>query len=424
MTIKMMKLMAERKIKALRKNATPKPKAKAKPKVKEELIDVKFEPLPEVKPFMLTPSTKTLLPKVSTFNPYLGCDPEFFFKMDGGVIGAEKVFKKDGLLNSVPSINDNCVLSGTTSKFIIDGVQAELNPRPNTCRANLANEISACFKTLKAELEKQGKGVTVDLARSIVISDKELASLDKENQKLGCMPSNSVYKNAGIKLSDVDGSKHKQRSAGGHIHIGTLNNSHLKEKIDKEPDTVVQMLDLLCGNTCVLVDRDEGNKERRKLYGRAGEYRLPKHGLEYRTLSNFWLESYHLMSLAFGMARLSVELVSDKTNGKQFVDTFLGAVDQKDVQQAINENDFDLAMSNFKKIEPLIADVTSGTEHFALNKATMPQFHFFIKNVKENGLKHYFKQDPITHWTTLPECHKDGFHYFLSNVVAPEMKRA
>ncbi len=369
-------------------------------------------------------NTTIALPHVARFNPYLGCDPEFFFKLGDTVIGAEKVFAKDGLDNKIASANDLCVLSGTKSKFIIDGVQAELNPRPNTCRANLANEISACFKTLKAELEKQGKGVSVDLSRSITISEEELASLDKDNQKLGCMPSKSVYANAGVKLTDIDGSKHRQRSAGGHIHIGTASQAHLRAKIDKDPDTLVQMLDLLCGNTCVLVDRDEGNKERRKLYGRAGEYRLPKHGLEYRTLSNFWLESYQLMSLAFGMARLSVELTADYNNGDKFVKAFLGSVDQKDVQTAINENDFDLAMSNFKKIESLIAKVTSNSEHFAISGSTLPAFHFFVNIVKEKGLKHYFKQDPITHWATLPECHRDGFDYFLRTVVSPDMKKA
>jgi len=404
-----------------------------KKKDKVETVILKAEIIPE--PIVATPAppivpplvNKVLkLPAVAHFNPPLGCDPEFFFKLDGVVIGAEKVFEKNGLRNTVPSVNDLCVVQGTESKFIIDGVQAELNPRPNTCRANLANEISACFKTLKKELEKQGKGVSVDLSRSITLTEQELSSLDKENQKLGCMPSKSVYANAGVKLAEVDGTKHLQRSAGGHIHIGVeSHNVGLKEMVAKDPDKVVQMLDLICGNTCVLIDRDEGNKERRKLYGRAGEYRLPKHGLEYRTLSNFWLESYHLMSFAFGTARLAIELVADKANNQKFIEAFLGSVNQVDVQKAINENDFDLALQNYKKIEPLIGQVTGQcpTEHFALNKSTLPAFEYFVHSAKEKGLKHYFKQDPITHWTTLPECHADGFHYFLTRTVQPEMQK-
>lgn len=365
---------------------------------------------------------KTPLPIVNTFQPYLGCDPEFFFKSDDGVIGAEKVFKKEGLLNTTPSVNDRCVLEGTKSQFVIDGVQAELNPRPNTCRANLANEISACFKTLDAELKKQKTNISVDFSRSVVISEEKLAELDKENQKLGCKPSNSAYRGAGVKLSEVDPLKHRQRSAGGHIHIGIKNQPRLEKAVKKHPTKVIKMLDIICGNTCVLIDRDEGNKERRKLYGRAGEYRLPAHGIEYRTLSNFWLESYHLMSLAFGMARLAVELISDEKNSAKYYKAFSKAVNMKDIERAINDNDFDLAYQNFKKIEPLLAEVTAmSSEHHPVNKNNLPQFHYFVSKVKTNGLKHFFKDDAMKHWTTLPEAHKDGFYYFLNTVIKPEM---
>ena len=44
---------------------------------------------------------------------------------------------------------------------------------------------------------------------------------------------------------------------------------------------------------------------RRKFYGAAGEYRLPKHGLEYRVLSSAVLSHPILTHLAFDMARLT-----------------------------------------------------------------------------------------------------------------------
>ena len=50
----------------------------------------------------------------------LGCDPEFFFSKNGAIVGSEKVLDKNGF-----------VVNGS-SKFVIDGVQAELNPIPNT----------------------------------------------------------------------------------------------------------------------------------------------------------------------------------------------------------------------------------------------------------------------------------------------------
>ena len=65
------------------------------------------------------------MPKVVELSPSMGCDPEFFLKdKEGSTIGSEKFIPKGGIR-----------VGG--SKFIIDGVQAELNPAPSTCRALL-----------------------------------------------------------------------------------------------------------------------------------------------------------------------------------------------------------------------------------------------------------------------------------------------
>lgn len=66
------------------------------------------------------------------------------------------------------------------------------------------------------------------------------------------------------------------RSAGGHVHIET--------KQDK--DSVIRACDLFLGVPSVLMD---SGTERRKLYGKAGACRYKHYGVEYRTLSNFWI---------------------------------------------------------------------------------------------------------------------------------------
>ncbi len=66
------------------------------------------------------------------------------------------------------------------------------------------------------------------------------------------------------------------RSAGGHVHVET--------KLPKKP--VVQAMDLFLSVPAVLMDKGE---ERKKLYGTAGAHRPKPYGVEYRTLSNFWI---------------------------------------------------------------------------------------------------------------------------------------
>jgi hypothetical protein len=72
------------------------------------------------------------------------------------------------------------------------------------------------------------------------------------------------------------------RSAGGHIHYETQ-----ADKID-----LVKNLDLNLGVASVLMDEGE---QRKQLYGKAGAHRPKPYGVEYRTLSNFWIHEKKFM---------------------------------------------------------------------------------------------------------------------------------
>ena len=66
------------------------------------------------------------------------------------------------------------------------------------------------------------------------------------------------------------------RSAGGHIHVET-----------KLPTIkTVTSMDLFLGVPSVVMD---DGQLRKQLYGKAGAFRPKKYGVEYRTLSNFWV---------------------------------------------------------------------------------------------------------------------------------------
>lgn len=360
------------------------------------------------------------LPKIYDISPTLGCDPEFFFKQDGEIIGAEKVLPKTGL-------------KAGDSKFIIDGVQAELNPRPSTCREILGTELRSCFMALLVEMKKT-KGLSADFSRTVEISKENLAQLDEAAKKFGCAPSMSIYKKiAGINISKVDPLKYRKRAAGGHIHIGHAGKSpitasdlkvpytRLYKALAEDHERTVEMLDIICGNTCVLIDRDKGNIERRKLYGKAGEYRLPVHGLEYRTLSNFWLTSYQTLSLAFGLVRTAVNMMSD-VNADLFYKELTSCVNQSDIHKAINNNDADLAMKNFMAIEKVLLEIVPATGRWPINSVNIKAFHHFVDKVQSDGLEYWFKQDVMSHWTKTENY--QGFNDYLNITVGADMKNS
>ena len=353
----------------------------------------------------------------------LGGDPEFFFTgSKGQTTGAEKILPEGGLIykpGSAPHDGSYTAISGTTSKVIIDGVQAELNPRPNTCRANLGNEIGACFRDLAKAIKDGKDGINVSFAPLVNITQKELDSLSEKSKVFGCAPSTNIYTAAESKIT-VDPKKYKKRSAGGHIHLGGRDCYPEVEKALKNIDVMVPILDIIVGNTCVLIDRNPCNKERRKVYGRAGEHRVKPYGVEYRTLSNFWLQSYQLMSFVMGLARMAVHIVQQSTPTNDYVGALNAAVNRDDIIKAINNNDFDLAYSNFLKIEPILLEATgNNNENYPICKTNIDSFHWFIAR----GFNHFFTEDPFAHWIKLPEGHGTGWETFLNNVVSSDMKK-
>jgi hypothetical protein len=334
----------------------------------------------------------------------MGCDPEFFFKPKKGrfIVGAEKVISIKGL--NVKSLHNTLV----NSAVICDGVQGELNVAPSLCRAHVGNQIRECFTTLNKNL---GDNV-VDFRPLAKITKKELKSLSPQSKVFGCSPSNNAWElPPEIPIEDINPNEYRIRTAGGHIHIGAKDvtiHALLHGNIVK----TIKMMDYLVGNTCVLLDRDISQIERRKTYGRAGEYRKQPWGLEYRTLSNFWLKSYQLMSFVLGLARETVSIVKQEHEEK-----FFKAVSVQDIILAINTNDFDLALYNFKQFIPIITElVPDSQEQFPLNGKDMDDFLWFV----DKGIDYFFTTEPMKHWLNLKEGHGIGWENFIQYQVRPE----
>lgn len=348
----------------------------------------------------------------------LGCDPEFFFSKSGKIIGAEKIISKKGLI----------LTDYSSTKVIVDGVLAELNPIPCSCRQDLGHEISRCFEAIKNVISSD-PSLGVDFSQKITLTKKELDSLSDESKKFGCAPSNNVYSKQTNSVK-VKENTFKPRVAGGHIHLGHSGIKVIKDALDN-PDRVIPMLDVLLGNSCVLIDKDPNAKNRRRLYGKAGEYRTPAHGLEYRTLSNFWLKSYPLMSFVMGMARLAVLMVaSDKDNG-EYEKKILDKVNLAKIKRAINNNDYHLAYENFLDIEKSLLEITNKNSNGNQNReypicdSNIKQFKYFISK----PLDYWFKDNPVDHWIKYRSedgnnvfVRNHGWENFINKIVNKDMK--
>lgn len=350
--------------------------------------------------------------KIEYKSVVFGADPEFFFGKKGVVVGAEKVLPKEGLRQLFMNWQSGKLEPQGNPLVIIDGVQGEFNFTEATCRQTFASGIINSFVLLN-EVAK-AKKVELSFAQMVEITEEELKSLSPESQQFGCAPSNNIY--GEMKNPIVDASKFFYRSAGGHIHLGHGDQKDVAA-ILANPEVLVPLLDIIVGNTCVLIDRDPGNVERRKVYGRAGEYRLPKHGLEYRTPSNFWLRSYQVMSLVLALSRFAVCVAGNK----KATEEVMGLVNMYDIQKAINTNDAELAQKNFDKIKEVLSSIsiydTNTSLFFPFEGIRLAQFEFFVSK----GLDHWFKTDILTHWLSQPRDREVGWEGFVESMVAQQM---
>jgi hypothetical protein len=353
----------------------------------------------------------------------MGCDPEFFLSTKDGKIVESSVLIPDNGIKSNKG-HQTCVTNdGLSTKLTRDGVQVEINCRPNTCRANLGNEIMHIFGQLYEKLNNEQANLKACFDEVVKLDVDIMAKLDNTSKVFGCAPSKNLYSGK-TSIITVDASKYPYRSGGGHIHIGGAvgNRVEVREFLHKQTKLAVRLLDIVCGNTCVLIDRDPGQIERRKVYGRAGEYRLPEYGLEYRTPSNFWLRSYELFSLTFGLARLAIEIgltiyAYEKANKKRHpYRILLRLCTKKNIEIAINNNDFDLAKKNFDKIKHILCKMTGYSGHYPIADDNLADFEYFV----EKGIDHWFKEDPLMHWKNHPEGHETGWESWCNRTVKPQ----
>lgn len=327
----------------------------------------------------------------------LGTDPEYFLSRRGKIIGSEKIIPEKGLIDQY-------------LKYVVrDGVQIELHPPCATTVPFVGKNLSKAFKVLKNHLAASPT-VKVSFAPVVDVSEKELASLAEESRILGCAPSENWY---GLPRLSVPEGTQPPRSAGGHIHVGLT--APIYERVGNDHRrSLTPLMDILVGNTGVLLDREPRAAERRKLYGRAGEFRLPEHGLEYRTLSNFWTRSYPLMELMMGLSLTAVSVLHTSLLGSGDPEgEIAGSIDLNKVVKAIMDNDRDLAYENWKTVTRFLAKwVPTDNPKFPLNANNLEKFDNFISMVAEKNLDAFLPADPVEHWINLDTTH--GWHDFIS----------
>lgn len=249
----------------------------------------------------------------------LGADPELFLAST----------KSNKLVSAIGQIEGDkedpfpVKELGEGFAYQADNVLLEYNIPPARKVADWESSHSKMLDYLKKMLEQ--RELKYRIVGSAEMPDSEL--LDPRSRIFGCDPSFNVWT---LEMSrPIQGAEVSNlRSAGGHVHIGVPANPMDKVRIARG-------LDVALGLSSVVLDKTE--RQRRRLYGQAGEVRFKPYGLEYRTLGNFWLRSKQLVKRVGDVVHWVCNHYEDfPVKDKEWTDRLRHAIDEYDVQEATN----------------------------------------------------------------------------------------
>lgn len=248
----------------------------------------------------------------------IGSDPEFFVK------------NKNNILNAIPVIKNSVYNRKKINgyEFYYDNVLAECTIKPASNADEFENNIEECFNIYSKIISPY----KLSTCTGYKFEKRQLQSF--EAKLAGCNPDNCVYE---MEMKTPEGTilengnwifKDTIRCAGGHIHIGN-------EMLTNEKALIcVRLCDLFLGISSVVLDKSKGSLLRKELYGKPGRYRYTSYGIEYRTLSNFWLTSRKLIRLVFDLSTNICEMIADHRY-KAIMDVDKESLEKRDLKNII-----------------------------------------------------------------------------------------
>lgn len=257
-------------------------------------------------------------------NVSVGADPELFVEKDGTIISAE------GMIGGTKQEPQYITEDGHAIQE--DNVMVEYNIPPSTSADEFVENLNTVEEYLAQMLAVQG--CKLNYSASAELNPDFLQT--EQAKMFGCEPDFNVHLKC---VNDSPSSKTNLRTCGGHIHVGFDNPDQ------DESELIIYAMDILLGLPSVEMDPDNRRKE---MYGLAGCFRFKEYGVEYRSLSNFWLRTDELKRWAYEQTMKAIELANSGLIPKiikKYGD---------DIKNSIDNNNLELAKATLKSIDSII----------------------------------------------------------------------
>ena len=249
----------------------------------------------------------------------VGADPELFLvDVNGKFISS--IGKIGGSKEKPLAIGNGCAIQE-------DNVAVEFNIKP----ASQVTEFRESIEYALGELTRRAAEQNLLLNISASKSFDEDQLMHRRARRFGCDPDFNAW--TGLDNDAQHSEDPNLRSCGGHVHIGCSDSLNKKQ--------LARWCDVKLGLYSVLEDETEGSARRREIYGKAGAFRPKIYGIEYRTLSNYWLSTQKFMTCIFWRAKIATKMVEEGN--------VLSDDDGVVIQDAINNGNKELAKKLIQK---------------------------------------------------------------------------
>jgi hypothetical protein len=227
----------------------------------------------------------------------VGADPEIFmFDQAGKPVSAHGAIQGD-------KKNPFKVEHGAVQ---VDGMALEFNIDPASSKEEFSRNIQAVLATLTSMVP----GYTLKSCPVAEFGAEYIKAQPMEALELGCEPDFDAYTNGGV--NPRPNGQVPFRTAAGHVHIGWGASIPTDDPVHLEACVMAsKQLDWSLGLGSLLFDGGPEGRKRRQLYGAPGCFRPKSYGVEYRTLSNAWLQSKALMEWVFEVTQKSMSDLSE-----------------------------------------------------------------------------------------------------------------
>jgi len=216
----------------------------------------------------------------------IGADPEVFVRKAGQFISGHTF--QCGTKDKPMKTRNGAVQ--------VDGLALEFNVTPSKNPIQFLRSVKSVLKDLNEVVSKKDKEASLAIVPTVFFGAEYLSKLPDEVLALGCDPDFNGY------TQDVNLPPNGEvpfRTGAGHVHLGfregDVDYDHFLDCC-----ALARELDFYLGLPSLDWDNDN---QRRELYGKAGAFRPKTYGMEYRVLSNAWVNDDKLITLIFNQTK-------------------------------------------------------------------------------------------------------------------------